>query len=66
MRLHDAVATGNSVGLLAGDSDVSVAGITLSGIAGTVADNYTSCHATAAQLSALQDWIELYLSAVML
>ncbi|NHF66655.1 hypothetical protein FFY45_13095 [Xanthomonas hortorum] len=34
------------------------------GIAGTVADHYTSCHATAAQLSALQDWIELHLPAV--
>ncbi|CEG14893.1 Lipoprotein [Xanthomonas citri pv. citri] len=60
VRLHDAAATGNPAGPPAGDPDAPAAGITLSGIAGTVADNYTSCHATAAQLSSLQDWIDLH------
>ncbi|NIK10607.1 Tfp pilus assembly protein PilX [Xanthomonas arboricola] len=60
VRLHDAAATGNPAGPATGDPDAPAEGITLSGIAGTVADNYTSCHATAAQLSALQDWIDLH------
>ncbi|WVK05077.1 hypothetical protein AB8807_05530 [Xanthomonas campestris pv. olitorii] len=60
VRLHDAAATGNPAGPPTGDPDAPAAGITLSGIAGIVADNYTSCHATAAQLSALQDWIDLH------
>ncbi|MGV7167014.1 hypothetical protein ACDI35_05100 [Xanthomonas axonopodis pv. cajani] len=61
VRLHDA-ATGNPAGPPTGDPDAPAAGITLSAVAGTVADNYTSCHATAEQLSALQDWIVLHAS----
>ncbi|MCC4622391.1 hypothetical protein LL965_20885 [Xanthomonas cassavae CFBP 4642] len=60
VRLHDAAATGNPAGPPTGDPDAPAAGITLSSIAGTVADNYASCHITAAQLSALQDWIDLH------
>ncbi|QHG87119.1 hypothetical protein ACCQ13_09055 [Xanthomonas sp. NCPPB 1638] len=60
VRMHDAAATGDPAGPATGDPDAPAAGITLSAIAGTVADNYTSCHATAAQLSALQDWIDLH------
>ncbi|MEA9488928.1 hypothetical protein [Xanthomonas campestris] len=60
VRLHDAAATGNPAGPPTGDPDAPAAGITLSAVAGTVADNYTSCHATAEQLSALQDWIDLH------
>ncbi|WP_372168725.1 hypothetical protein [Xanthomonas axonopodis] len=60
VRLHDAAATGNPAGPPTGDPDAPAAGITLSAAAGTVADNYTSCHATAAQLSTLQDWIDLH------
>ncbi|MEA9575667.1 hypothetical protein [Xanthomonas campestris] len=60
VRLHDAAATGQPAGPSTGDPDAPAAGITLSAIAGTVADNYTSCHATATQLSALQDWIDLH------
>ncbi|GAE48743.1 hypothetical protein [Xanthomonas arboricola] len=60
VRLHDAAATGNPAGPPTGDPDAPAAGITLSAVAGTVADNYTSCHATAAQLSTLQDWIDLH------
>ncbi|WDK30234.1 hypothetical protein [Xanthomonas campestris] len=63
VRLHDAAASGNPAWPPTGDPDAPAAGITLSGITGTVADNYTSCHATAAQLSALQDWIDLHLPA---
>lgn len=63
VRLHDAAASGNPAGPPTGDPDAPAAGITLSCIAGTVADNYTRCHATATQLSALQDWIELHLPA---
>ncbi|MFC3278926.1 hypothetical protein [Xanthomonas fragariae] len=59
VRLHDAAASGNPAGPTAGDPDAPAAGITLS----AVANNYTSCHATAAQLSALQDWIYLHLPA---
>ncbi|QNM63785.1 hypothetical protein XHV734_p0019 (plasmid) [Xanthomonas hortorum pv. vitians] len=39
MRLHDAAATGNPAGPSTGDPDAPAAGITLSGIAGTIADN---------------------------
>lgn len=60
VRLHDAAATGHPAGPPTGDPDAPAAGITLSGIAGIVADNYPSCHANAAQLSALQDWIDLH------
>lgn len=60
VRLHDAAASGNPAGSPTADPDAPAAGVTLSDIAGTVADNYTSCHATAAQLSALQDWIDLH------
>ncbi|NIJ79626.1 hypothetical protein [Xanthomonas cannabis] len=60
VRLHDAAATGHPAGPPTGDPDAPAAGITLSGIAGIVADNYTSCHSTAAQLSTLQDWIDLH------
>ncbi|MCS3807763.1 hypothetical protein [Xanthomonas sp. 4461] len=63
VRLHDAAASGHPAGPPTADPDAPAAGITLSGITGTVADNYTSCHATAAQLSALQDWIDLHLPA---
>ncbi|NEL64910.1 MAG: hypothetical protein G3W72_18335, partial [Xanthomonas perforans] len=48
VRLHDAAATGNPAGPPAGDPDAPAAGITLSAIAGTVADNYTSCHGCSA------------------
>ncbi|MBB4755475.1 hypothetical protein XarjCFBP7653_21010 [Xanthomonas arboricola] len=60
VRLHDAAASGNPAGPATGDPDAPAAGITLSAVASTVADNYTSCHATAEQLSALQDWVDLH------
>lgn len=56
VRLHDAAAQG-IVPEPAGNSDASPAGVTLSAVAGTVAENYTACRANAEQLSALQSWI---------
>lgn len=56
VRLHDAAAAG-VVSDPAGGSDASPAGIALSTVAGTVADNYQRCHENAEQLIALQAWI---------
>lgn len=56
VRLHDAAAHG-VVPEPAGNSDASPAGVALSAVAGTVAENYTACRANAEQLSALQSWI---------
>lgn len=56
VRLHDAAAQG-VVPEPAGNSDASPAGVALSAVAGTVAENYTACRANAEQLSALQSWI---------
>lgn len=60
VRVHDAAAAGvppTAEG--AGDPDAPAAGVALSGVAATVADNYTTCHAIAAQLSALQAHVRL-------
>jgi hypothetical protein len=54
VRLHDAAATLSDP---AGAADARPSGLALSAVAGTVADNYTTCHATAAQLTALRDWV---------
>ena len=56
VRLHDAAAQG-VVPEPAGDSDAAPAGVALSAVAGTVAENYTACRANTEQLSALQSWI---------
>ena len=56
VRLHDAAAQG-VVPEPAGNSDAAPAGVALSAVAGTVAENYTACRANAEQLSALQSWI---------
>lgn len=55
VRLHDAAAAGSLPGPASGP-DATPAGIALSAVAGTVADNYQRCHENAAQLTALQDW----------
>ncbi|HFF3032342.1 TPA: hypothetical protein ACGCGJ_000829 [Stenotrophomonas maltophilia] len=55
VQFHDAAASGNTAAGPAGDPDAPAPGVTLSAVAETVADNYTSCHATAAQVVALQD-----------
>lgn len=56
VRLHDAAAAGR-IAETAGDSDASAAGVALSTVAGTVADNYQRCHENAEELIGLQDWI---------
>lgn len=57
VRLHDAAAAGR-IPEPAGGADASPAGIALSSVAGTVADNYERCHENAEQLTALQDWVK--------
>lgn len=56
VRLHDAAAAGRLADL-PGAADATPSGITLSTVAGTVADNYERCHENAEQLTALQAWI---------
>lgn len=56
VRLHDAAAQG-VVPEPTGNSDAFPAGVALSTVAGTVAENYTACRANAEQLIALQSWI---------
>lgn len=56
VRLHDAAAQG-VVPEPAGNSDAAPAGVALSAVAGTVAENYTACRENAEQLIALQSWI---------
>jgi hypothetical protein len=56
VRLHNAAAE-NRIPGPAGNSDATAAGVAISAVAETVADNYTRCHANAGQLMALQEWI---------
>ncbi|KVQ82165.1 hypothetical protein WK07_11825 [Burkholderia multivorans] len=53
VRVHDAAAANVPVGD-PGSTDVAAAGVALSAVAATVADNYTTCHENAEQLIALQ------------
>lgn len=57
VRLHNAAAQNLPADTTAGAPDAPAEGIALSTVAATVADNYTTCHQTAAQLSALQGWV---------
>ena len=57
-RVHNAAAAGVLPGT-PGAADAQPSGLALSAVAGTVVDNYTTCHATAAQLTALQDWVRV-------
>ena len=54
VRVHDAAAAGTVLSPGPGDADAAPSGIALSAVAGTIAGNYTSCHADAEQLSTLQ------------
>lgn len=56
VRLHDTAAQSIMPGS-AGPADAQASGLALSTVAGTVVDNYTTCHAIAEQLMALQDWV---------
>lgn len=55
--LHDAAAANQPVVGSAGDPDAPAPGLALSAVAGTVAGNYTACHATAQQLIGLQEFV---------
>jgi len=57
VRIHDAAATNRAPEPAAGDPDAPAAGVTLSAVAETVADNYTTCHAIREQVIGLQRWI---------
>jgi len=59
VRLHDAAAENRPLAGPAGDPDAPAAGVALSTVASTVADNYTSCHAIREQLIALQVAVRL-------
>lgn len=58
VRLHDAAAADVSAAQPATGADDAPAGIALSAVAGTVAENYSACHQTAAQLIQLQGWVK--------
>lgn len=57
VRLHNAAATSAALPDAAGTADAQPSGLALSTVAGTVVDNYTTCHATAENLTALQAWV---------
>ena len=54
VHIHDAAASGDPLAGIAGDPDAPAAGVTLSVVAETLADNYTIHHATVAQVTGLQ------------
>ncbi|HWX66033.1 MAG TPA: hypothetical protein VNZ27_06320 [Rhodanobacter sp.] len=58
VRVHDAAAANGLPGP-AGAADAQPSGLALSAVAGTLVDNYTTCHAVAEQLIALQDWVHV-------
>jgi hypothetical protein len=57
VHIHNAAAEGRAAGQTTGDPDAPAAGLALSDVADTIVDNYTSCHAVAEQLIALQAWV---------
>lgn len=60
VRVHDAAAAGVPPAAEgAGDADAPAPGVALSTVAATVADNYTTCHAIAEQVIALQAHVRL-------
>jgi hypothetical protein len=56
VRIHDKAANGNDSA--AGNSNEASAGVELSAVAETVAENYAICHQNAEQLTALQSWVQ--------
>ena len=57
VRLHDAAAANEPTGPSPGNPDAPAAGVALSDVAGAVADNYAACHANAAQVIGLQEYV---------
>ncbi|MCF3469165.1 hypothetical protein [Stenotrophomonas maltophilia] len=55
VQLHDTAASGSAAAGPAGDPDAPASGTPLSAVAETVTGNYAICHATAAQVVALQE-----------
>ncbi len=62
VRVHDAAAAGTDLPTPAGSADAAPSGLALSTVAGGVVDNYTTCHATAARLTALQAWVRAHVA----
>lgn len=60
VRVHDAAAAGVPPPEPAGPADAAPAGIALSAVTGTVAENYTSCRATRERLISLQEYLQEY------
>jgi hypothetical protein len=56
VRVHNAAAANELPGP-AGAADARASGLALSTVAGTVVDNYTTCHAAIEQLNALRSWV---------
>jgi hypothetical protein len=56
VRLHDAAAANDLPGS-ARITDAQPSSLALSAVAGTVVDNYATCHAAFEQLDALQTWV---------
>jgi hypothetical protein len=56
VRVHDAAASNDLPGP-ADAADAQPSGLALSAVAGTVVDNYATCHAAVEQLKALQAWV---------
>jgi len=57
VRIHDTAAANLPAQPAAGDPDAPAAGLTLSAVAETVADNYTTCHEVRQQVIGLQDYV---------
>lgn len=56
VRVHDAAAANDLPGP-PGVADAQPSGLALSTVAGTVVDNYATCHAAIEQVMALQAWV---------
>ena len=57
VRIHDTAAATLPAQPAAGDPDAPAPGLTLSAVAETVADNYTTCHEIRQQVIGLQDYV---------
>lgn len=57
VRVHDAAAQSAEVPGAPGPADAQPSGVALSAATGVIVGNYTTCHAIAEQLTALQAWV---------
>lgn len=64
VRVLNAAASSTDLPATATLADATAAGVGLDTVAGSVVGNYTTCHATAAQLTALQAWVRAHSSPV--